>query len=502
MKSKKIKHGTASIIYTVVFIALLAVINVIFSALAQRYSLFVDMTDAGLWTLSEPTKEIVSDIDGDIKIIFCHEADYINSNESLRYIYNTAKQFDEAFDNISVENINIILEPQKVSQYRYTETTAINTTDIIVTAGGEFRVYSPDAFFVVDSDGETVWAYNGEEIFTAAFLAVTAAETPVAYFTTAHGESVDPEFINTLVKAGYDVKTIDLTKEDISPDARIIIINNPLFDFQGSVLGNLEVTSEIKKIDEFLAGYGTLMVFKDPQTKKLPTLEEYLEEWGVVFGRERVKDFNNSITNDGMTLVAQYTTAGTIASSLHKSISGLTSPPKTIIKDACPIYVSGYYVGGTDDSGNSTNTYIYSGGTAYRELSAVFSASGDAKLYSDNEVTNSDGNYKLMTITREIKTVNNDTFTSYVMAAGSVNFTASEYLQSDTYANKDIIYYALRMMGREKVPCDIEFKVYANTDIENMTTQQSNVWTVLLISVVPFVMLVTGAVVSIRRKYR
>lgn len=83
---------------------------------------------------------------------------------------------------------------------------------------------------MTDPTTGSTWAYNGEEIFAAAFLAVTADETPTAYFTIGHGESAARAFINTIVKAGYDVKTIDLTKEEISDDCRLIIINDPKYD--------------------------------------------------------------------------------------------------------------------------------------------------------------------------------------------------------------------------------------------------------------------------------
>ena len=264
------------------------------------------------------------------------------------YVADTAEEIAKAFPNIHVRYVNSILEPKLFEKYKYTDVSTIKTTSVIVESGSEFRVYAADAFFVTDSNTSNVWAYNGEEIFAAAFLAVTAAETPLACFTTGHGESVDAAFINTIVKAGYEARTIDLTKEDIPDDCRLIIVNDPRYDLAGYNIYDKDAVSEIAKIDKLLDSNGTLMVFKDPDTAYLKNLEEYLYEWGVVFSDGVVVDNSDSITSDGQSLVATYP-SGTLASSIHKDISSLSSPPKTIVKYASPITVSDLFTAGRED---------------------------------------------------------------------------------------------------------------------------------------------------------
>ncbi|MBR5011019.1 MAG: hypothetical protein IKY12_00520, partial [Clostridia bacterium] len=68
--------------------------------------------------------------------------------------------------------------------------------------------------------------------------------------------------------------------------------------------------------------------------------------------------------------------------------------------------------------------------------------------------------------------------------------------------NKDIIYYALRMMGREKVPTDIDFKVFASTEMEGLTSAKAIRTSVMLITILPFIFAVSGIVVTTRRKFR
>ncbi len=512
LKRRNFKYSYTSAAFTAVVILLVMLLNAAFTILATRYSFYVDLTDTSLWTLSDAAKAAVAEVEGEVTITFCHDEDFIDESQTMSYISRTAKELEKEFDNIHVRYINSVLEPQLLRDYKYNTVATISPTHVIVERGipdtraegeapSDFRVYAADAFYITDTNSGNVWAYNGEEIFAAACLAVTADETPTAYFTTRHGETVDAAFVNTLAKAGFDVKTIDLATEDIPEDCRMVIINDPKWDFAGYNIYDKDAVSEIAKIDEFLENDGTLMVFKDPTTDYLKNLEEFLYEWGIVFGEGTVKDMQNSITLDGTALVATYP-SGTLAASVHKDISSLPTPPKTIVKNVAPIYVSPLYNEGRDEENASTNSYVYVGNNAYREMSAVLLSSADASVVLDGETVDEGGSYNLMTITRDINTRDNDNYFAYVLAASTTRFTSADYLESNTYANEDLLYYALRVMGREKVPADIKFKEFANTKIEDMTAAQATRDTVLLVTVLPALIAVCGIVIITRRKYR
>lgn len=512
LKRRNAKYSATSAAFTAVVLALVMLLNAAISVLAMRHSLFIDLTDHELWTLSDAAKTVIAAAEGEITITFCHDPDYIESSSSMRYIQRTALEIEKAFDNVHVRYVNSKLDPQLLKPYLYNEADTISTTSVIVEKGdptkrpldekpSEYRVYKAEAFFVTDTNSGDVWAYNGEEVFASAFLSVTADETPVAYFTTGHGEAVDAAFVNTLIKAGYEPKTIDLAKEEITSDCRLLIVNDPLWDFAGYNVYDKTAVSEIAKIDEFLENNGTMMVFKAPETQYLQNLEEFLYEWGVTFGDGVVHDLANSLTADGTALVSTYP-AGTLAASVHKDISSLATPPKTIVKNASPILVSDLFVAGRDENMQATNTYTYGGNNAYRELSAVLMSSADASVVHNGETTDTAGEYNLMTITRDLNTRNNETFESYVLAAGTRFFTTADYLESNTYANEDILYYALRVMGREKVPADIDFKEFADTKIEDMTVAEATRDTILLVTVLPILTAIVGIVITTRRKYR
>ena len=519
LNKRRIKHSSVSAVFTAVVILLVMLVNAVFSLLASKYSLYFDLTSSALWTLSDTAKEAISKAEGDITITFCSDRDYIEENEYMQYISNTANEISKEFSNVHVRYINSKLDPHRLKAYKNTTNSSIRETDVIVEKGdatlradgekpGEFRKLAAEAFYVEDSGTGELWAYNGEEIFAAACLAVTADEMPKALFTTGHGEAVAlsdiSHFMNVITMAGYEVGFIDLATEEIPEDCRLLIVNDPKRDFIGyDPSGNVDASaSEIKKIDAFLEENRTLMVFKSPDSDYLRNLEEFLYTWGIVFGEGTVYDSASSLDMAGTTVMAQYAEEGTIASSLAKELRNSAAPPKTIFDTSRPIYVADSYTAAMNEEGVATNTYEYYGNNAYREMSTVYFSTGSATVKQNGETVDSEGGYSLMTITRELNYKNSDTYYGYVMAAGTKNFTAEDYINSNTYGNEDIIYYALRMMGREKVPADIDFKVFATTEIENMTSSQAIRTAVMLITVLPVFFAIVGVVVTTRRKFR
>lgn len=500
-QNRNLKHGGIAVILSIVLIASIILINVILTALQGKYGLYTDMTKEELFTLSDDFISALSDVEEPVNIIFCHDPDYIESDDALKKVYSTAKQIEQEFDWCTVKNINIIKEPTEFSKYKLTAATQIYTTSIIVESGNEFRIYASSAFFVQNEDG-VVWAYNAEEKFAAAILSVTKTEMPVAYFTNNHGEEANPYLIELVANAGYDVRTIDLTREEIDEDARLVIINNPIYDFQaGNASGT--VVSELEKIDKFLAGsYGGLMVFMDPDTGTLTNLEQYLFEWGIIIEDSVVRDKSQAVSTNGYALVAEYTRENTLSASLVKDIATLASPPKTIVNYASPItYSSRYNPVLNEETKVPTGAYSYYGNNATRDISAVLYSGDESVLVKDGDVIDTEGGYNLMVVSRETRIINNEYFNSYVLCAASSSFCDYEYIYSNAYANRDIMYSSFKQMGKEFVPAGIDFKVFTDTDIEDMTTAQANTWTGLLVCVIPSVCLIAGLVIVIRRRY-
>lgn len=494
LKSKKMKYGSTATMFTVMFIAFIIIFNVIFSALASKYMWYIDMTDTDLFTLSDAARELLDEVTDEVVITFCMEKDELEADGSMKYILNTARLLENEYDNITIDYRDAITNNVYLQKYTTVSSPYVPTTSVIVESGTEFRLFQYSSFFITDTnDTDYVWAYNGEHQFVSAILQVTADEMPIAYFTSGHGEALSSDedamaLIALFQSSGYDVRPIDLSTEEIDPAARVMIINDPKYDFGGYNEENTGA-SEIDKIDNFLDGLGSLFVFVDPEKiETLTNLNEFLYEWGIEFvPNTTVSDLENSVSVDGFSVVGQYNeNEEELASSVYTEITSMSSRPKVIFRNAAPI------------------KRVYeqkSFGVDSRVTSNVFYTAPSAQLTTDGVTTDADETYGLMTITQETRVVDNEYYTSYVLAAGTADFTVSQYLLSNVYANSDVLYACMRAFGKERVPADIDFKVFNDYELD-ITTDEANNWTYGLIITMPVIILASSVVVSIRRKYR
>ena len=557
---RKLRYGGVSIVFTALVIAVVIIINVLFSALTQRFLWYLDLTPDFMFTLSDNALDIIANgdekfdtqspierveedrangIEETINIIFCAEPDELKSGLTQYYVYETALELQKNFPGyISVQEIDIIKNPSAVSRFKTNSLSEIHTTSVIIEYGSEYRVRELRSFYTFDTDDtETPWAYNGEKAFVSSILAVTRAATPVACVTLNHGETFDiqtSEFVNTLVDAGYEVQPLYLDEEEIPADCRLIVVFDPKEDFSVFEPSNpLSTVDELKKLDAFLDNGNSLMVFMNPATEKLDDFEEWLEEWGIKFNRSPdptneqklvshlVEDTSQSIQSadrDAYTFIAEYAVGG-LGASLTEDMRSRPTPQKMIFRNAMSIsYVDNFKPtthvpdeSSTDEKDVQHEYGLYSENGVSRSIFDVFVTSDGAEAYAGGstpvEKATANERIKLMTVSVENQYIQEDNYSTtnqaaYVLACGTTDIVQSELLQSGAYGNTDFFLTALRAIGREAVPVGLEFKPFADDTIDTVTTAEATQYTVVLAVIPAVAALATGIVVIVRRKNR
>lgn len=574
--SRKLRYGGTSAALTALIIAAVILVNVIVTVLGQKNLWYTDLTPSELFTLSDAAISLLENGDetygnssplraldatraenaaynkehglkqGDagakdektmINLIFCDDPDAWDQENTLRqYIYQTAKQLRAEFpDYFTVSNYNIIREPSLVDPYRVNALSVIHTTDVIISCGSEFRIYSAEDFYYTDTDEvtgqEIAFGYRGERKFVSSILAVTRASSPVVCLIGGHGETYASatDFIHVLDETGFELREVDLTKDEIPENCRLAIIYNPANDFMDGADGVSEI-DEIGKLDKFLAGGNSLMVFMDPQTKPLTHLEDYLEEWGIAFDRtvsggvstsHVVEEASNRVlaNQDPRTFYADYV-LGTPVSYLTEDIRSRGSEPRMVFKNAMSIsYADGYevrhYPSANEAAADDAIPYDYGITTVNghaREIYDIFVSSPNAKAVAAGEVkekATAATPLKLMTCSRQIAFTQEDNLGwesaeefSHVYACGSIEFAADALLQSSAYGNNEFLLSVAAAAARESVPHSLTWKPIADLSIDTMTSAVATRYT-LILTIVPAVLaLGAGIFILVRRKYR
>ena len=470
-----------------------------------------------------------------INIIFCADRDVVWSNDQMRYVLYTALQLEKAYkDHIKVDFINISKNPSAVQKYKATSASRIYSSNVIFEFGTEYRVYSMTNFFVNNEESTTPWAYNGEKHFANAILAVTRAESPVACFLNNHGENTAQcaELRKLVERSGYIVQDLDLEKDEIPENCRMLICYDPQTDFYA--FGNMGEAgvSEIDKLDKYLDGCFSFMLFVDNETPELPNLEEYLEEWGVTIARGTVdgeesnytiRDTVSKLDKDGYIPISTYATAG-LGASITSDMRESAYPAKVVFPNATAITKAQSYKYTYVQADETEGTAAYRYGTYYRNgitryFNDVFFAGDNAIAEvggEQYEITVAGNNFKLMTVTTEERIVQETNYfsqkdRSFVCVFGSTEFASDEVLSSDAYGNADVLSASLRAMGREVAPAELDIIAFKKYDMDleaaavgglNVTTG-GLVATVICLAAIPaFIFFGLGIFVTVRRKYR
>ena len=567
---QKLGRGARSTALIAGVLLMVLLINVGITALYQGRLLYGDLTADSMYT---PTEEFMTRMgkvldeaksngqeNVKVDIIFCADPDMLTGNTQMRYIYYTALNLQKAFPNeIRVVTENVWKNPSAVDPYRSNSYSTIYQTNIIIASGSEFRVTNAKTYFVYNEDtsaDEAPWAYNGEKKFLQFINAVTKAEAPICGITYNHGEPFDPnapieeqeysEFLKVIEKSGYKIQFLDLERDEIPADCRLILTLDPQTDFKTKKQSELQV-SELSKLDDFLAAYCSYMVLVDADTPTLPNLEELLNEWGIQFGRYSSEDKsvlgNYQIVSDkasadsqGLSPIGTYETEA-LGGSITENMRDLGGSPKVVFGNAMPIRYSNSYeesfVLANEENGTAAYAYghyyrnnrsrgIYDVFRSHDEARAQAVVNGEVVLDANGDpILDTYGSYKLMTVTSESHIVGegsgytNSNLVSYVVAIGSTEMVSNAFLSSKSYGNVDLMLETLRSIGKEVVPTGMskenEFRsLYESTMTETSastgeyyyTKKGNTIWTVVLTLLPAVCFAAAGVVVLVKRKVK
>ena len=501
--ARKLRYGSTSVALTALIIAIVIAVNAIFSMCVQRFTLYVDLTPDLHFTISDECFELIGGTEDDsvdtpiemldkfraenkayneangltsdstdyrdehvmINILFCLDDLELLKSSTAEYVYRNADELRSKYpDYISVECVDSRKIPSRFRPYLSSNTETIGLESVIIECGTEYRIRSIESFYSFDN-GEAA-AYNGEKAFASSILAVTRAEVPLACYTTNHGESFPTSetldasgnkivpFLSTLEDAGYRTQAIDLSKEDIPENCRVLVIFDPKQDFLSGKDGISQV-SEIDKLDDFLADRNSLMVFMEPTSYDgetgLANLEEFLAEWGLAFRRNNddpyiVRDANSMIGNTAA-IVGEYANNDLATGWTGSMTSGKSDDkPKVIFPNTVALtYANGYSRQTISSTEEGSPSYVVGYNTTYgRTVYDLFVSSENAKAYAgDAEIASATKTdpFKLMAVSVEAHF--EQEFTSayqdsaYVLLCGSTDFAIEQCLKSNAYGNAD-----------------------------------------------------------------
>lgn len=514
-KPKKLKNqalwrkGSFSVAITAAVLAGIIIINVLVSALSNRFVLEFDMTAEKSNSISEENIDYLKELDTEVDIIVCATAeDYVGgymkyyaqnysvTEDATDYYRQTIKLLDKypAYNN----KINLRYVDTQKSEFTEISSKYSNESlsygDIIVacTKNGteRYKIIGFTDIYKLDEDStyasygyttNTVSGNNIETAVTSAIAYVTSNKTKKAALVTGHSKDDYTETYQTLLKDNnYEVTEIsDSIIGSISNEYDAVIIAAPNTDF---------ISSELDAISSFLENDGKLgkglIFFADATAPYLTNLYDFLEQWGIAVEEGILFETNsqNYMPDDPMTLGSYPTSSDNdITSGMNLCITGynvpitaafdteglitvtsLMSTPESVV--AAPVGTSAGWTGADDYTKQSYSTAIQA----------------EMLDYDDD----------------------NNEISSYVFAFSSVEFIQSAYNEQSSVSNKNITLAAAeRAVGAEDTGVSFISKTITNESYSDSVTDSSaGIIRILFMFILPIASIVIGIYIFIRRK--
>ena len=269
ISKKHIKNGSYTMVMSVIFIAVVIVINMIVSTIPSKYS-EIDISSQKLYSIGDETKEMLKDLEKDVTIYQIAQSGSEDEN-----IANLLKKYEDESKHIKVEQKDPVVNPKFVSQYTSDDLSA---NSLIVVCGDRNKVIDYNNMYETSIDYQTyssqTTGFDGEGQITSAIGYVTSENLPVLYTVEGHGEKdMDSSIKEDIEKANMDIKSLNLLTEGTVPDdADCLFIDSPSTDFS---------SDEKDAIIEYLENGGKAMIFSDYTTEDMPNFDAILENYGV-----------------------------------------------------------------------------------------------------------------------------------------------------------------------------------------------------------------------------
>lgn len=268
--SKQFQSGAYSSVITVLVIAIVVVLNMVFAKL----DLSTDLSKDSLFTLSKDTKDILKENKKKITLNYM-----VGSGNEEEYIENVLEQYAKASKNVQIKKTDPVINPGFASKYDINDAVMSNDVIVVNEENNSAKYVSINSMLYSKPNYTNQSSTNYLDVegqITSAIQNVLAEDKTRMYMVSGHGEQeLAPTLISAYEKMNIETEELALlTAKEVPSDCDILYINGPATDLSENE--KTVVLDYLKK-----GGDAIINMAYSTQTKEQPNLEEVLEYYGI-----------------------------------------------------------------------------------------------------------------------------------------------------------------------------------------------------------------------------
>lgn len=463
--SRKFRGGAYATAVSAVVIVIIIILNVIITELDLK----IDISKEGKYTLTDVTKNYVKDIKDDITIYYLAQTGQEDKTTS-----QIIEKYPQASGHIKVEYKDPLMYPNFASQYVDDKITS-DSVLVVNKANNRAKYVDSSDMIVTEIDYQTYQSYQTgidvEGQVTSAIQYVTTDDLPIMYTVTGHGETDLSSTVTTaLGKINVTSKSINtLTTETIPEDCSLLLINAPQNDFS---------PDEVTMIKDYLGKGGDALIYTDYNSGNLENFGSLLNYYGVsVVSGIVVEGSRDHYMGQYINYLVPNIESHDITSSL-KSAGTLVVAPQA----------SGLQALDNARSTIETTPLLTTSDEAYSKTNV-------SSTNAEKEDGDIDGPFNLGLAVTETY---NDAETKLVVYGSSLLIDEST-VSTSSLGNLDLFLNSVNYVTDKKDTLAVR-TVSTEQQYLNVTAAQANLWSVLIVVVLPVLVLASGGYVVLRRR--
>lgn len=532
---KKLKYGGLATTITLIFVAVVVLVNVIVEQLGNRFpDLVLDLTSSHVYEISDETIDYIRNLDTYVEIAVSTNESEFQTDTYNKMISETIDRYAGYSDHISVVYFDTTEDPDILARYQDLYSGDISSNQVIVTNGSRIKVYSLTDLFEIDEEAYQYYYYygygsaddfltefKGEYVLTNAIMNVTDANPKtVGIIATSNGDRIySATYANAyaltaaqtlLEDNGYDVEQLDMVTSDLDTAAYdILILPAPASDI---------TQDAVTKLSDFLYNDGDLgkqlIYIADYSQGSTPNLDAFLREWNLSVDSSIVQDESANMQT-ATTVLGNYSFPIVSVASAENYSGNLANESLPILAPmARPIDTL------TANNGRVVYELLTSSDTSYRypltlqdtaDESSSAAQESATEPSSDSESTTTTTSFDtssaerssnaVMVLSRNQESTGQDFIESDVIVLGSMSLLDYYLTQDSAYNNAEYFIGLLNSVCGKEDNIVIATKDLSSTSISVSETVLNAIrWTV--IAAIPLVVVIIGVVVALRRRYR
>lgn len=266
--SQQFKSGAYSSFITILVIAVVVVINLVFTKL----DLSTDLSSGSLFTLSKETNKIIKGTEDKITIYYM-----VQKGNEQEYIERVINQYKKVADNIKVVKKDPVTYPGFAEKY-VKDTVYDNDAIVVNETTGAAKYVSNEDMYYQTSDYYSSSTQNYLDVegrVTSAIQYVLSDDNTKLYTVSGHGETELGDSLKiSLEKMNVDIEELPLmTEGKIPSDCDVLLLNGPTKDLRDE--------EKDKVLDYLKSGGDAVILAQYSEENDTPNMEEILKYYGL-----------------------------------------------------------------------------------------------------------------------------------------------------------------------------------------------------------------------------